>query len=228
MNNQIQPFQFHNHPVRVEMIDDEPWFVAKDLCDLFEIRTYDAMARLEEDEKLTTIVSLSGQERKVWMVSESGMYNLIFTSRKPEAKEFRRWVTHEVLPAIRREGVYVAPPTSPALPESGNSLAIAKQLVNVAEEHEQRLSDLEQKVAEGVPMLFPAEPDSGVLFPRVQPSFMTIRAFARQIGESLTRSEALSAGCTIAQYCRQMDIWYDKRRHGNRYPVNILAEYFKG
>lgn len=228
MNNALEKFQFNNHPVRVEIIDDEAWFVAKDICDVLGLSNGRVnVSRLDEDERDTvTIHDAIGRKKQMAVVSESGMYNLVFKSHKPEAKQFRRWVTHEVLPAIRREGIFVAEP-SPALPDNGNSLAIAKQLVNVADEHDQRLSDLEQKMEEGVPVHFPEEPDSGVLFPRVHPSFMTISAFARKIGAELTHSEILSAGGTIAHYCRQVGVWYEKHGNGNRYPTNLLAEYFK-
>lgn len=98
--------------VRVVMIDGEPWFVAVDVCRILEIsNSRDAVARLDDDEKADvgiTDTSSNGvqQRRTVTAISESGLYALIFTSRKPEAKKFRKWVTHEVLPSIRKTGAY--------------------------------------------------------------------------------------------------------------------------
>ena len=108
----LQTFTFNpsNQPVRVETIGGEPWFVAKDVCDALSIGNItDTMNRLDDDEKLTSILSNSGQGRQMWLVNESGLYNLIFQSRKPEAKAFRKWVTGEVLPSIRKTGSYSLP-----------------------------------------------------------------------------------------------------------------------
>lgn len=100
----------NSQPIRVEMINDEPWFVAKDVCDVLGLTdTSKTVERLDEDEKLMRILFVSGQNRQLWLVNESGLYNLIFASRKPEARAFRKWVTGEVLPAIRRTGGYMAP-----------------------------------------------------------------------------------------------------------------------
>ena len=100
-------FNPSNQPVRVETIGGEPWFVAKDVCDALSIGNItDTMNRLDDDEKLTSILSNSGQGRQMWLVNESGLYNLIFQSRKAEAKAFRKWVTAEVLPTIRKTGRY--------------------------------------------------------------------------------------------------------------------------
>lgn len=104
---EVYTFNPNNAPVRVQVINGEPWFVAKDICDALGIGNItDTMGRLDDDEKLTSVVSKSGQNRQMWMVNESGLYNLIFQSRKAEAKAFRRWVTGEVLPTIRRTGRY--------------------------------------------------------------------------------------------------------------------------
>lgn len=91
-------------------IKGEPWFAAKDVCDILSIAdASQAVERLDDDEKLMRIIHGSGQGRQMWFVNESGMYNLIFRSNKPEAKAFRKWVTGEVLPSIRRYGYYIDP-----------------------------------------------------------------------------------------------------------------------
>lgn len=100
-------FNPSNQPVRVETIGGEPWFVAKDVCDALTItNNRDAVAQLDDDEKLMSVIPTSGQGRQMWLVNESGLYNLIFQSRKAEAKAFRKWVTAEVLPTIRKTGRY--------------------------------------------------------------------------------------------------------------------------
>lgn len=87
------------------MIDGEPWFVAADVCKALEIQnTTQAVAKLDEDEKAMLNIGLSGGATNC--VNEYGLYNLILGSRKPEAKSFKRWVTHEVLPSIRKIGKY--------------------------------------------------------------------------------------------------------------------------
>jgi anti-repressor protein len=92
----------------VEQVENETsWFIAKDICDILGIeKTHQAVDRLDEDEKLMRKLYLSGQERETWTVNEFGLYTLILTSNKPEAKKFKRWVTHEVLPSIRKAGRY--------------------------------------------------------------------------------------------------------------------------
>lgn len=105
----MQTFTFSpsNDTVRVETIGGEPWFVAKDVCDALALtEVSNTLGRLDEDEKLTRTLFVSGQGRQMWLVSESGLYNLIFQSRKAEAKAFRKWVTGEVLPTLRRTGRY--------------------------------------------------------------------------------------------------------------------------
>ena len=104
----VTVFAYQGQTVRtVTGTDGEPWWVAKDVCDVLGLSdTNKALLPLEEDEKLTRILFGSGQRRKVWLINESGLYTLILRSNKPQAKPFRRWVTHEVLPAIRRTGGY--------------------------------------------------------------------------------------------------------------------------
>lgn len=88
--------------------DGQPWFVAKDVCDSLGIGKYrDALSRLDNDERGSVLVDTPGGPQTVGTVSEAGFYKLVMRSRKPEAKAFQRWVTHEVLPAIRRTGGYM-------------------------------------------------------------------------------------------------------------------------
>lgn len=108
-------FNFNGRRVRAVVKDGEPWFIAADVCAVLEhTNPTKAVLRLDDDEKgLITIQALRGQQ-EVNVVSESGVYFLILTSRKPEARAFRRWVTGEVLPAIRKTGRYEKTTTADA------------------------------------------------------------------------------------------------------------------
>lgn len=113
MNTEIRTFNFNDMSVRT-LTDEhgDPWFVAKDVCGILEIsNNRDAISQLDSDEKNTVGISdgIAGNPNKT-IISEPGLYKLIMRSRKPEAKEFQRWVTHEVLPTIHKTGGYI--PTS--------------------------------------------------------------------------------------------------------------------
>ncbi|MCZ0859904.1 Bro-N domain-containing protein [Methanocorpusculum sp. MG] len=105
-------FNFMGTDVRVVMKDDEPWFVAPDVCAALGIsNNRDALRALDDDEKGVGISDTLGGRQEINIISEAGMYTLALRSRKPQAKPFRRWVTHEVLPAINRTGAYTKPQT---------------------------------------------------------------------------------------------------------------------
>lgn len=116
MEDRIQVFRFTQDAQAVRTVDREGeiWFVAKDVCDILELtNSRKAVADLDEDEKMTVTNSdghsgKRGGAQSLNIVSEAGLYKLIFRSRKPVAKAFSRWVTHEVLPQIRRTGQYSA------------------------------------------------------------------------------------------------------------------------
>lgn len=100
-------FKFNGSQVRVVTQNCEPWFVAKDVADILGYVKTEAMTRrLDDDEKDTTICSTLGGEQSLIIINEFGLYNAILGSTKKESKEFKRWVTHEVLPAIRKTGTY--------------------------------------------------------------------------------------------------------------------------
>ena len=103
-------FNPSNQPIRVKVIDNEPWFAGKDVCSAISIVNHkDALSRLDDDERRGSAVPTPSGEQTMTLVNESGLYNLIFQSRKPEAKAFRKWVTSEVLPTIRKTGTYTQP-----------------------------------------------------------------------------------------------------------------------
>lgn len=114
---EITTFNFNQTPVRTLLIDGEPGFIANDLCAVLEIRNpRDTVAALDDDEKGVASTDTLGGAQQMTYVTEAGMYSLVLRSRKPEAKAFKRWITHEVLPAIRKTGAYgtaVLPQTLP-------------------------------------------------------------------------------------------------------------------
>lgn len=114
MNTEIQTFNFNALTLRTLTDGNgDPWFVAKDVCDILEIsNNRDAISQLDSDEKNTVVISdgIPGNPNKT-IISEPGLYKIIMRSRKPEAREFQRWVTHEVLPSIRKHGIYATETT---------------------------------------------------------------------------------------------------------------------
>ena len=118
-----QAFTFNasNQQVRTVVIDGKPFFVAKDVCAILGISNHkDAVSRLDDDERDGVgITDPIGRQQQVSVVNESGLYHLIFQSRKPEAKAFRKWVTSEVLPSLRKSGKYEMRPKAAIIPNPG-------------------------------------------------------------------------------------------------------------
>ncbi|WP_295821627.1 phage antirepressor KilAC domain-containing protein [uncultured Deinococcus sp.] len=134
---ELQTFNFDTLPVRVVMDGDQPWFVAVDVALILGYRNSpDATRLLDADEKGTHIVHTPGGAQEMTTISESGLFNLVLRSRRPEARPFRRWVTGDVLPTLRRTGTYSVSQAVPqTLPEA---LRLAADL---AEQREQLLSE---------------------------------------------------------------------------------------
>lgn len=117
--NGLQVFSYNDHSVRTVKQDGQPWWVLADVCDVLELKNPARVAaRLDEDEKntLTFVKGIPGPGNPTMtIINEPGLYSVILRSNKPEAKPFRKWVTAEVLPTIRRTGTYsvTTPPVSP-------------------------------------------------------------------------------------------------------------------
>lgn len=102
-----QVFNFGDYQVRTVIKEGEPWFVAKDVCSVLDYRSANDMTRnLDDEEKDADIVQTNGGQQKLTIINESGLYTAILKSRKPEAKAFKKWVTSEVLPSIRKRGMF--------------------------------------------------------------------------------------------------------------------------
>lgn len=107
---EVQEFKYESQNIRTVYLNDEIWFVGLDICNVLEIKNpSDAFSRLNRADLGTTEVSYGSQFRNLVIVNESGLYDIVLDSRKPEAKQFRRWITKDVLPAIRKTGQYQLP-----------------------------------------------------------------------------------------------------------------------
>jgi len=140
----IIPFKYNSKQVRTIVKDGEPWFVAKDVCDILEISNgRDAVSRLDEDEKdAVGIADAIGREQQTTIISESGVYALVFTSRKEEAENFKRWIRKEVIPSIRKHGAYMTPETIEKVLSDPDTII---QLATALKEERQRRLVLEPK-----------------------------------------------------------------------------------
>lgn len=156
--NKLTIFDYEGEEIRTLLKDGEPWFVAKDVCAVLGIQNVtQAVQRLEDDEHSMFDIGCSGGPERN-MVNESGLYALILRSDKPEAKKFRKWVTQEVLPTIRKHGAYMTPETIKemlAKPESAITL-----LKTLEQEHKARVA-LEEKVKLDAPKVQYADSVAG-------------------------------------------------------------------
>lgn len=149
--NQLQKvFNYQGEQLRTVVLNNEPWFVAKDVCDILNHSNHKvAISRLDEDEvsKIYLTDSL-GRKQKTNVVNEPGLYSLILTSNKPEAKQFKRWITHEVIPSIRKHGAYMTPDTIERVLTDPDT--IIKLATTLKEEQQKRL-EAEKKIEEQKP-----------------------------------------------------------------------------
>ncbi|WP_286030111.1 ORF6C domain-containing protein [Anaerotignum lactatifermentans] len=114
--NELQIFHYNGNEVRTVQIDGEPWWVLKDVCAVLDLSDTNKTAERLDADELTRIKFVSGgQNREMLCINESGLYNVILRSDKPQAKPFRKWVTNEVLPSIRKTGGYQLPQMSKEL-----------------------------------------------------------------------------------------------------------------
>lgn len=141
--NNIIPFIFDESPVRVVRDEiGEPWFVAKDICRILEITNVSqAVDSLDDDEKLLYTLHISGQERETWAINKPGLYTLMIRSNKPQAKPFRRWITHEVLPSLEKTGKY-----SMKVSEEDIIAALGMDMENLKNTHRVKIMEITRYV----------------------------------------------------------------------------------
>jgi anti-repressor protein len=136
--------------VRVIEKDGEPWFIAADVLRCLDLKSNTSLADLDEDEADTHTVRTSSQRREMTIISEPGFYKLVLKSRKSEAKAVQRWVTHEVLPAIRKHGAYMTEPTIQKVIDDPDFLI---ELATRLKEEKQRRIVAEKQVAIAAPAM---------------------------------------------------------------------------
>lgn len=138
--NELQNFNFSGQNVRIITINDEPWFVGKDVADILGYsNSRKALSdHVDDEDKGVTKSDTLGGSQNITIINESGLYSLILKSKKPEAKQFKRWVTSEVLPTIRKHGAYM---TDSKLEEA---LLNPDTLINLATQHKQEREEKAQ------------------------------------------------------------------------------------
>ena len=150
---ELRTFNFETQEVRTVIKNNEPWFVGKDVADILGYSRSDNAIRrhVDDEDKLTHRISASGQSRNMTIVNESGLYALIFGSKLPKAKSFKRWVTKEVLPSIRKHGTYMTAETiEKALTDPDTIIQLATTLKEEREQRliaEQRVNELQPKAS---------------------------------------------------------------------------------
>lgn len=193
---ELTPFTYADQPVRVVTIDGEPWFVLADLCKVLGLTQPNKVAlRLADDAKGRNLIPTPGGAQEMTIVSEAGMYEVVIRSDKPEAVTFRRWLTTEVLPSIRKTGSYG---TAPQLTEAQivqQALAITHRDLEAAKE---RLALVEPKAA--YVERFVADEDLRLM-----------RNVAKSLGlqEKALRDALLAHGWI---YCEEASRWSEKKR----------------
>lgn len=190
----LTEFRYNGKQVRTVEQNGTVWWVLVDVCRILDIRnTTDVARRLDEDERSRFNL---GRQGETWIVNESGLYSVLLRSDKPEAKPFKRWVTHEVLPSIRKTGQYIstksAQPEKPKAKEQSPNREYMVSLAEVLEAHRvfteyvaQRISDTE--------------------LPPKAPSYM---------------SKEILLQCALAEVWKQGKLWY--KNHAEKTPVQKL------
>lgn len=217
MDNAIQQFNFEGkYQIRVVERDGEPWFVAVDVCGVLGIlNSSDAIKRLDDDERDDLdLIDPIGRKQRVNVINEPGLYSFILRSDKPEAKAFKRWITHDVIPSIRKTGAYSLGTMSP----ERALLAAVQQMVEHSErlaEHDQRLSDIEIRqtaIERGA-------------------EYFTVIAYASRKGRHIDENKAREIGKHAARYSRKNGYLMGEAPHPyhgkvNTYHIAVLEAVY--
>ena len=192
--------------IRAMLIDGEPWFVAKDACAVLGIgNPRQAVSRLADDEKGVTSSDTLGGPQDLRIVNEFGLYRLILTSRKPEAEAFKRWICHEVLPAIREKGFYSIFPETEDAAKLRFEARVAGQM--------SRIRASVENLSESLPV-----------------GYGSVSALLRSFGITVTSGELLTVGNKVRALARQRDVrvvpvWsVDGWRAVNHFPRELVRE----
>ena len=213
--------------VRTVLLNNEVWFCAKDVCDILEIKNVtQAVQRLEEDERSMFNIGRQGNTN---FINESGLYTLILRSDKPEAKPFRKWITSEVIPAIRKTGKYEEKPMTSAqyLLQQAQWMVEAENRMNDIENDVIGLADSIENNDKSIRRLENNQRRT------VTSTHLTVIAYANIKGIKPKSYHAPSIGKKATRMCRERNLMTGTTvdsRYGliNTYPIEVLDEIFFG
>lgn len=209
MENEVQLFKFEDDSVRVMEVNGEAWFVGKDVANALGYKdTKNALKlHVDSDDKLGWQITTSGQRRNVTIINESGVYSLIFGSKLPSAKRFKKWVTAEVLPSIRKHGAYM---TEDVIQKTLTSPDYLIELATKMKEEMEARKRAEQQVLELEPRAkkFDQVVDSRRLLTFEAVSHMTVEYVKREYGLDVTLNKI-----TFPQLLRAMGILTKDKIH---------------
>lgn len=215
MNN-LTVFNFESHEVRFLGTADYPWWVAVDVCTVLEIKNpSQAIARLDNDERSMFNI---GRQGEAWCINESGLYSLVLSSRKPQAKRFKKWITSEVIPSIRKTGGY-------------NIQSQPMTQIQVLAQIAQQMADQEQQLLQQEARLAAVEAEQQRYLTPCGHKY-TVMGFANLHKIKISGTEAAVKGRAAARICKAQGIEveqvYDPRfGKVGLYPEDVLAQVFK-
>ena len=163
--------------VRIIEMNGEPWFVGKDVADIlgYQNGSRDINRHVEEEDRMKTMVFDGNQQKETIIINESGLYSLILSSKLPKAKEFKHWVTSDVIPSIRKTGRYTAPNAAPNVPDMGKLSLTTQCLINLELQSNELRKDLDgalkriEELERGKPVAAKPEPERPVTKPEPKP-----------------------------------------------------------
>ena len=195
--------------VRSTLIDGEPWFIAADVCKALDIgNSRMALSRLEEDEKGVSSIDTLGGTQKMQRINEAGLYSLILTSRKPEAKAFKRWITHEVIPSIRKHGAYI---TDAVLDQMDEHPELISEYIRQLREENTKARELRQQLDRTRTQLLETKPKAAYYDRFVSDDDLTcFRYTAKEIG--------VPQGKLMGYMLEHGYLYRDHNRQGRAFP----------
>ncbi|WP_442774281.1 BRO family protein [Lactococcus hircilactis] len=145
--NELQNFNFNSLPVRTVLVDNDPWFVAKDVADILEYsETAQMTRRLDKEDSMS--VKLTGMNMKSTIINESGLYEAIIGSKKKDARQFKRWITHDVLPTIRKHGMYMTEEEASQVRIPTSQRELVQLALSANEETNQRVDEIDDRLTD--------------------------------------------------------------------------------
>lgn len=222
MNTNLQVFQFENSSIRTVELEGVIWFVASEVSDILGYsRTADSLRLVDTDDKLlitnknadSALSVFEIPDRGLYLINESGMYSMVLNSRREDSKRFKKWVTSEVLPSIRRTGQYQVPqfgsPEDLMVGQAKLMLQVCESLSVITK----RVTSLEDRVNEALP----------------KNGYLTIKGFCSKYKIQLTIKDRQAFGLEAANLCKKRNLFIDRVPDHNygtvgAYPEEILLE----